>query len=124
MELNELRLGNFVRQGKVLEIRANAVKLKYFAENLKNSLITYENVKPIKLTEEWLLKLGFVKGKDVGIYNNVFYLEGFYISLSEYINIFVDWNDDTNEPTMFYEVCYVHQLQNLYFALTGKELTI
>ena len=72
---------------------------------------------PIPLTEEWLLKFGIYE--PIGIHNSMF--SGLII---------VEWN----EYTKLYEFCvgdislvfikYVHQLQNLYFALTGEELTI
>ena len=80
--------------------------------------VEYEKIQPIPLTEEILLKLGFEKSSDneqwfIGIYGFCIVFDG------------VDWcfkpriNDDLI-------VCYlknIHQLQNLYFALTGEELT-
>jgi len=69
------------------------------------------NVQPIPLTEEWLLKFGF---DDLGTYG---YGRGnFHICLHEnefYFSI--------NNRKVF--IKHVHQLQNLYFALTGEELT-
>lgn len=77
-----------------------------------------EYVKPIPLTEEWLFKLGFVKtmswtfAKDLTGNNIlVYYLgeKGFSLGFKNYSD---------------FKCEYVHQLQNLYFALTQRELTI
>ena len=78
----------------------------------------YDNIKPITLTEEWLLRLGFEKtmswtfAKEL-IGNNilVYYLGEKGVSIG-----FKNYSDFKCE--------YVHQLQNLYFALTGEELTL
>ena len=78
---------------------------------------------PIPLTEDWLLKFGFketFQNKDSG------YIE---LKLWDGKNLFeVDIDD---ESTLFYlnnnrvgNIKYVHQLQNLYFALTAKELKL
>ena len=70
---------------------------------------------PIPLTEEWLLKFGFKKGEG-GYIDRTFFLNGV-------ICVFI-----INSSFNFYYknilLKSVHQLQNLYFALTGEELTI
>lgn len=81
----------------------------------RNGSIMDKDPDPTPLTEEWLLKAGFeFKGKRIS--KDWFYL----------------WNDDNkivfalaemqDETGTYLEIKYVHQLQNLYFALTGKEL--
>ena len=72
----------------------------------------YHHYKPIQLTEEWLVKFGFIKRTPTGYY---FDMGRMSINLPdfEYKNIRID-----------VKLKYVHQLQNLYFALTGEELTI
>ena len=73
---------------------------------------------PIPLTEEWLLKFGFylVEVFDTKIY--------FIKSLKQIeIRVYEDGGIDFGtENEWLTELKYVHQLQNLYFALTGKEL--
>ena len=76
--------------------------------------------KPIPLTEEWLLKFGFelLTDKKKG-YKNTSYSHG-------KIPILLYW-DGSRLSTTFWqgnEMRFVHQLQNLIFALTGNELTI
>jgi hypothetical protein len=68
------------------------------------------------LTELWLLKFGFKH------FTESWYEKGF---LSISIEHGVELNDEYNSTIKLpYEIQYVHQLQNLYFALTGKELEI
>lgn len=79
----------------------------------------FSEFEPIPLTEEWLLKFGF---KKVGAN---FELDFFVLWYSSYQNCFV-WrfmNIDSNADRPI-SLEYVHQLQNLYFALFGEELTL
>jgi hypothetical protein len=81
-----------------------------------------EYLKPILLTEEWLLKFGFSK-RDV--LSSVLYdmkNPRFSIYLNPPIDKSNKWNILGIEKNI--NIQYVHQLQNLYFALTGEELTI
>lgn len=81
---------------------------------------------PIPLTEEWLIELGFKKG------NNSFYHKNGWldVSLPTVHYSFDIWRGNEDYPTTSdwseipLNVDYVHQLQNLYFALTGKELEL
>ena len=79
--------------------------------------VEYEKIQPIPLTEEILLKFGLKKIDDnLWQYKNG-YLIGFYTKrwfIGKY-----NFDDMVEMITSFY---YVHQLQNLYFSLTGKEL--
>lgn len=79
------------------------------------------DVQPIPLTPEILEKAGLKKGS----------LGGYIIKLPNREN-FLDWDSSTG---MYLEdresngleldhIQYLHQLQNLYFALTGTELEI
>ena len=71
--------------------------------------------KPIPLTEEWLVKFGFEY--DV--------LEEFYFEMNGIRGQF--YEEENSFELDHYELAncyYVHQLQNLYFALTGQELEI
>jgi hypothetical protein len=63
---------------------------------------------PIPLTEEWLLKFGFKKSSWGWIKNGVNIQKGFTLAFS------------SNKNSI--EIKHLHQLQNLYFALTGQEL--
>lgn len=114
MKTNELRFGNYVYDtlGKVNKIDLEAIT--YIAKE------THNQVKPIPLTEEWLLKFGF----EWSIWHQAWHKLSFIFDLSErgvggYYMHMVKKNNEIICP----EIIYVHQLQNLYFALTGEELT-
>tara|TARA_R100001244_G_scaffold132297_3_gene107953 strand:- start:3013 stop:3456 length:444 start_codon:yes stop_codon:yes gene_type:complete len=79
-------------------------------------------VQPIPLTEEWLLKFGFDEVKRDSYYtgkNAPFSV--FFKTDILYNSIQRRWYFFT---TPLNEIKHVHQLQNLYFALTNEELTI
>lgn len=108
MTARELRIGNWYnwRGGDAPDEGYNEqLLLNDYAELEKKP----QRFRPIPLTEEWLLKFGFrsdggdlFEKSDIALFFSLdkFYkLDGFDLSVK-----------------------YVHQLQNLYFALIGKEL--
>lgn len=127
MKANELRIGNLVyRTNKLtkekLTIELTASCILYISANGEISSFIYE---PIPLTEEWLTKFGF-KEHD---FEHIGYVPETYHRIESKIGYMVI--DSQFEFTLNYggeysseEIKNVHQLQNLYFALTGEELTI
>lgn len=137
MKANELRIGNLVKdsfmaggvripcQTKLVgEIGLLHVQLYDVDEPIAcqechgNYDITL--LEPIPLTEEWLLKAGFEHHPDQEIWNNNDLL--FCLSYSERyegFTLYVNHEYEQGKPFK-----YVHQFQNLYFALTGTELEI
>lgn len=128
VQAQELRIGNLLYQ-KDDDVIHHVLKLEEGKTwcnipHCKHSVSTEKglylnNFKPIPLTEEWLLKFGFEKTE-----RNYFEIFDMLIDLdSRNFHLSVG-----NHPNSFeYELKrpdYVHQLQNLYFALTGKELEI
>lgn len=131
MNPKELRLGNLVEtytvwliDDKVSEpaIGTKEIDLKDL-EIMQSSLATYRG---IPLTEEWLIKVGFIE-KDLGEE------PPYYIFEHQEINGFKVWEfngehwilelaDQNAIPQNHFK--YLHQLQNMYFALTGEELII
>jgi hypothetical protein len=129
MKSSNLRIGNLVDLGnriaKVTEINHLACVVVDLEET-QDTIEDYERVKGIILTEEWLLKFGeWVKEDDL------------FVRRLDTINdaLRLDYiNDDGELCWEFYVyniagqrvgcayIKYVHQLQNLYFALTGEEL--
>jgi hypothetical protein len=120
MKKNELRIGNYVYHPLMSDnYQVNENDLLAFAKNL----VTYT---PITLTEEWLLKLGFKQcGYEMLSWKHETLLPSFDLGG-------INWADSDEPDYQFltYKVAdeilridYVHQLQNLYFALTGEELT-
>ena len=78
----------------------------------------FEFIKPIHITEKLLLRLGFKK--DEILYNK----ERFAIKKWEVgseIGWVIFWLD---KDILYVKPYYLHQLQNIYFSLTGEELEI
>lgn len=111
MKANELRIGNWVNPDKPYQIDANSF------QNAFNSEFDQDG---IPLTEEWLLKFGF-SDTNTG---------GYEIKIEDSICIRIFGNDITildkfwESVEIDIKLQYIHQLQNLYFALTNAELTI
>ena len=79
--------------------------------------VIYKSVQPIPLTEEWLLKFGFEKDEDNDFYLDASYFDICYQNKKWYLR-------QDGELFDLIDIDYVHQFQNLYFALTGEELKI
>lgn len=116
MNANELRIGNWVDVSGEIQVSLLDLSNIY---NWKERYRGYATCpyRPIPLTEEWLVKFGFEIREshttDRFWKNDFLFKDG-----KLYIHFSMDEGD-------FYVECkYVHQLQNLYFDLTGEELTI
>jgi hypothetical protein len=148
MKANELRTGNWILNKQytgiapvftVFGVTEDKVLIYPQSEEYKDEWISISEFAPIPLTEEWLLNFGFKKedkrpSKTHGQYFSKWLLDlkysfayagfredwGFYHS-------YTDAMDDSENDRYDFISCgirYVHQLQNLYFSLTGEELTI
>jgi hypothetical protein len=125
MELNELRIGNYIAPlGKgITQVEGmctwdSLIQSSNFAER------GIEDFEPIQLTEEWLFNFGFISRKES---------EGFYYFGYGKNPITYDWmlclKYFKDENRFFFmnghhTIKYIHQLQNLYFVLTGEELKL
>jgi hypothetical protein len=131
MKAKDLRIGNLVNTPvgavKVSKIEENDFFFKYGFRSWRASKMIYQ-IKPIPLTEEWLLKFGFSTKVDP---ENVHYKkevnnefnEHFVINKKVAYHVFYIQHKDCNDVNNFTtQIKYVNQLQNLYFALTGEEL--
>jgi hypothetical protein len=78
-----------------------------------------KDYRPIPLTQEWLMIFEFKKEGNNFVKNNL----GIGISKYSVSIVVIDIIDGSIIP-IYTEIKYVHQLQNLYFALTGSELTL
>jgi hypothetical protein len=121
MKASELRIGNLVDLGnriaKVIEINHLACVVVDLEET-QDTIEDYERTKPIPLTEEWLLKFGF----ELDIEDDGYSKGKYKASVSDEGCIFFIY--DSYYPIEICEFKYIHQLQNLYFALTGEELIL
>jgi hypothetical protein len=109
MKASELRIGNYVYFEDKL--------LKFDFEMGWN----FDYIKPIPLTEEWLLKFGFEKKYQTFEFKGL-NIDGTVVHFS-----FDKWRSEYDIENCDYtevpsDIQHVHQLQNLYFALTNEEL--
>ena len=133
MKTEELRIGNYVKEtvdNKAVTIASIIqVERDIFDFEVKDSdgifIDVGDQIEPIPLTEEWLIKFGFEIYCDSSNYLSI-YVENIgilYWSINEDL-LRIEVLSRRNTSKLFKHVKSVHQLQNLYFALTGKELTI
>lgn len=135
MKTNELRIGNFILYKKKTERIAmiSDIDCCIFESENFSEYIDFKDVSPIPLTEDWLKKFGF---------KSVEYPEGTIDEREKYkenagkhwfwripdcpINLRIKEGMKLLilESINLEHIKYVHQLQNLYFALTEKELTL
>lgn len=132
MECTELRIGNWVShtpsKNETTEANFIVSEINKFSANTINGLDA-ECCQPIPLTEEWLLKFGYRKkpasivGCDYDCGHGIVRV----IKYNERIRTYRNWSNEDRLNGFSWgktRIEYVHQLQNLYFALTGKELTL
>ena len=107
MRAEELRIGNYLEDdiGNVITLDRNALPF------IVTKWIKCHH--SIPLTEEWLLKFGFEKLEG---WDDTFFFQLNNIQIADYNVSGYDYDG--------FNIKHIHQLQNLYFALTGEELTI
>jgi hypothetical protein len=127
MEANELRIGNFIEKK---EITYSGLKTLTHAIEIKD-LAHYESFEPIPITEEWLLKFGFVKEENnIDVCYQIEIKDGYFLEYFKsmtYTSLMLREVNNVVGDSLFYLPnipTFVHSLQNLCFALTGKELEI
>ena len=115
LKKSELRIGNYVQYPLL------AVSAIDSGEEIDR--INDAAGQPIHITVEWLVKFGFEKHKTEKGYGLTKKPLTFYVHV-------VDGEEMISYPSYLKKspieliVNFVHELQNLYFALTGKELKI
>jgi hypothetical protein len=124
MKATELRIGNLVNYKIVDELDERKEWFEPCEIDAVDLQVIDSDYQPIPLTEEWLLRLGFEDKKTC-----------FNLSKREELghdfgDFAVSKYDDTQMKVWRGDryiggchIQHVHQLQNLYFALTGEELT-
>jgi len=125
MKIEELRIGNWINTEhgfrKVATIEQNKIGTILKPCTMVLQHFDMSSIKPITLTADLLLKCGFDREE-----------RDLFIQFANNFNL--TWNEiddvgcclEWKEYNLFqWGKCeYLHQLQNLYFALTGEELTI
>lgn len=136
MKANELRIGNILHPihlegyAEVIEIMVSGIGIQKHCDNTQKSLVLtgdLHRLEPIPLTKEILLKCGFERARGTE--------KEFAVLKCGLMNLNPLLTDKGNTYSIALEcgwtdrrlkkgIIYLHQLQNLYFALTGEELNI
>ena len=118
MNENELRLGNYyaIAEDNGITYKQVTYLIPSAGDWFSNGDNLTHACKPILLTEDWLLKFGF----EQGVNNNTFR----HIKSAYAVSFIFDNFEFRSSECGDYitTIKYVHQLQNLYFALTDEEL--
>lgn len=114
MKASELRINNWIKDGNDFE----QVTI-YHLDCLSIGRCEFD---PIPLTEEWLLKFNEVRKFGGTIYLPLMNLKA-EIHFEIYGNNIISTIKSDFAEFILDPIKHVHQLQNLYFALTNEELT-
>lgn len=115
IKANELRIGNWITcmygTYPVIDVMCDGLNLPH-VEGLP-----YDEADGVILTEEWLIKAGFEQTE------STFWLDNFGVNNENF--------EFNTKPLFYYELSsgkraylsFVHDLQNLFYALKREELT-
>lgn len=123
MNAGELRIGNWIsHQGiefEVLGLDMEYVLLKSNINKFHSFEVKHKLIKPIPITEEWLIKFGFVQASE---------FKQHYLLECEFGELEYAFFDASNslwiDGVWIKNINYVHQLQNIHFDLTQTQLQI
>lgn len=139
MDKRELRIGNYIAYCdmdiyKVVGFDDFGIDFNDDGEIIYDG---YENFEPIPLTEEWLIKFGFklLRKDEFNDYTQIVYGKSIIPGDEEHpekLVIYLPFNkceigeynprDDDYSYVLNIDIDHVHQLQNLFYALTKTEL--
>lgn len=137
MKTQELRIGNYIykkihkKDTPLTVVEVLSIDGYFDVLDVKNSegYITEKfplnDFERIPLTEEWLLKFGFEEKITKTLFTNLIHFQNkncWIYLIKDGFEFEIITGDERHKLYKTYK--YVHQLQNLYFALTGEELTI
>lgn len=120
----ELRKGNFIQEKDKTIVKVMGLPADGFIQYSIGKINQVygeplDHFEPILLTENWLIKFGWGKS-DMHEYSNNTVMDDAVLIYNYHFHRLELETD--NDFIMIDNIEYVHQLQNLYFALTGKEL--
>ena len=132
MQATELRIGNiitdvFSENATPFEVVRFTTKRVWYKKGKAVYNCSIENLRGVLLTQDLLLECGFHK-----VYNETYEMWEHNIAIFDGISYFVLYSFsegcfcffDFRETPIAQGIEYVHQFQNLYYALTNTELKI
>lgn len=141
MKAEELRVGIFVYErgfylGKNPLVPDGGISdgsippaIQLTPELLSKYILQADFLNPVILTEEWLVKFGFKSSSDadyeLGPVRYMINDKTFAYKCGIPSHVYASsCEDDPHYDIELPHIKFVHQLQNLYFALTSEELTV
>lgn len=110
---NEFRLSNLITFEDI------TVKFEeLIQDSISSDTELDERIQPIRLTKDWLLNFGFECDNDNQFAIN---MEGYNWTIRIHDGLM---GFDYHEYHPIRKILYVHELQNLYYAITGTELIV
>lgn len=127
MKNTDFRIGNYVMD----EVSGELMVISELGESIVATVVNRDKyplpdgwqMAPIPITEEWLERLGFVLGDgtvEVWVNKSGFSICRTSAGYLKYCILQFDSISVIGEAS----IDYVHQLMNLYYSLTGEELTV
>ena len=120
MKATELRIGNWV----LCEPNNACIERTIDYEDFKLAHFDSERFKPIPLTEEWLEGFGFEQHHNDASFNSVLYIKNIFGNKPKEWGLYPKYLGSGYVVNKSLHLEHVHQLQNLYYALTGEELEL
>ena len=122
MKISELRIGNYIRD--VFETKSHEVKkldLEDYAAMLNRRNSSHPNIyRGVELSDEWIKRFGFEVSKT----QDKFFIKDNNIGISTADDMFRFIKGNFVCQIVLREFEFVHELQNLYYAITGVELSV
>lgn len=122
IQANDLRVGNIVlyiysgfSESSIIRINDIGNIAVWGSDSDGKYLINLKNIIPIQLTKEILLKCGF----ELNLEKTLFIIKSCGLMLMDVKGLYYMANSLVKT-----DIKYLHQLQNLYYALTGVELQV
>jgi hypothetical protein len=123
MEAKNFRIGNWIRTHKeeqIVDVLCDSIN------TYSHECMTYDNVGFIEITNDWLIDFGFMKDNNGNYWIDLqtHYLElmpsnGYWYPVYAQVP---EMSHEDDQCVSLNRIQYVHELQNLFFALTGNEL--
>lgn len=129
MDVKELRVGNYIAWRSFYSSPEAVGIINGDEDSINGVKACYFN--GIPLTEEWLKEFGFDIEDGIWIKQESGYARNSTTPINQRIKliirdrkvlIYYDYDTDIEAHNMLRYIRYVHQLQNLFFDLVGREL--
>ena len=117
MKVGDLRIGNWVMGNKPFQLTFNDFG-RIHAHLMATGQMRFE---PIPLTEDWLVRFGYNREADRDGYDYWHKDSDYHIWVRG--RNFTFYNDQLS-PFYGHTIEFVHQIQNLFQSLEGKELEL